>query len=104
MGLLDVNIPMLYGKGSKKAFHHSQLEIIRTWDDQSIFAWPRNTGNVRTDTILTSLPSNDNFKSLLTSVSIRLTNRYIVTSAIQHFPDLEHYNVQHCNAICLAPE
>ncbi|KIM70348.1 hypothetical protein SCLCIDRAFT_58393, partial [Scleroderma citrinum Foug A] len=38
MGLLDVNMPMLYGEG-KKAFHRLQLEIIRASDDQSIFAW-----------------------------------------------------------------
>ena len=38
MGLLDVNMPMLYGEG-KKAFHRLQLEIIRSSNDQSIFAW-----------------------------------------------------------------
>jgi len=48
MGLLDVNMPMLYGEG-KKAFHRLQLEIIRTSNDQSIFAWDCN---VRTGSIL----------------------------------------------------
>ena len=38
MGLLDVNMPMLYGEG-KKAFHRLQLEVIRVSDDLSIFAW-----------------------------------------------------------------
>ncbi|KAL4070199.1 hypothetical protein V8B97DRAFT_545361 [Scleroderma yunnanense] len=38
LGLLDVNMPMLYGEG-KKAFHRLQLEIIHTSNDQSIFAW-----------------------------------------------------------------
>ena len=38
MGLLDMNMPMLYGEG-KKAIHCLQLEIIRTSNDQSIFAW-----------------------------------------------------------------
>ena len=38
MGLLNVNMPMLYGEG-KKAFHRLQLEIIRASNDQSIFAW-----------------------------------------------------------------
>ncbi|KAL4070154.1 hypothetical protein V8B97DRAFT_2007779 [Scleroderma yunnanense] len=38
LGLLNVNMPMLYGEG-KKAFHCLQLEIIRTSNDQSIFAW-----------------------------------------------------------------
>ena len=38
LGLLDINMPMLYGEG-RKAFHRLQLEIIRTSNDQSIFAW-----------------------------------------------------------------
>ncbi|KAI5994811.1 heterokaryon incompatibility protein-domain-containing protein, partial [Pisolithus albus] len=38
MGLLGVNMPMLYGEG-KKAFQRLQLEIIRVSSDQSIFAW-----------------------------------------------------------------
>ena len=41
MGLLGVNMPMLYGEG-EKAFHRLQLEIIRTSSDQSIFAWGRS--------------------------------------------------------------
>jgi hypothetical protein len=38
MGLFDVNMPLLYGEGSK-AFHRLQLEIIKSSTDQSIFAW-----------------------------------------------------------------
>ncbi|KAI5997538.1 heterokaryon incompatibility protein-domain-containing protein [Pisolithus albus] len=38
MGLFGVNMPMLYGEG-KKAFRRLQLEIIREFDDQSVFAW-----------------------------------------------------------------
>ncbi|KIM65064.1 hypothetical protein SCLCIDRAFT_586486 [Scleroderma citrinum Foug A] len=53
MGLLDVNMPMLYGEG-KKAFHRLQLEIIRASNDHSIFAW---TYNVRTGSILADNPS-----------------------------------------------
>ena len=56
MGLLDVNMPMLYGEG-KKAFHRLQLEIIRTPNDQSIFAWGRHSKNVRTGSILADDPS-----------------------------------------------
>jgi len=51
MGLLEVNMPMLYGEG-KKAFHRLQLEIIRTSNDQSIFAWDcinHKTGNILAD-------------------------------------------------------
>ena len=46
MGLLDVNMPMLYGEG-KKAFYRLQLEIIRTSNDQSIFAWTPNEQGFR---------------------------------------------------------
>ncbi|KAI5997525.1 heterokaryon incompatibility protein-domain-containing protein, partial [Pisolithus albus] len=38
MGLFGVNMPMVYGEG-KKAFRRLQLEIIREFDDHSIFAW-----------------------------------------------------------------
>ncbi|KAI6000059.1 heterokaryon incompatibility protein-domain-containing protein [Pisolithus albus] len=38
MGLFGVNMPMLYGEG-KRAFQRLQLEIIRGFTDQSIFAW-----------------------------------------------------------------
>ncbi|KIN95796.1 hypothetical protein M404DRAFT_296299 [Pisolithus tinctorius Marx 270] len=38
LGLFGVNMPMLYGEGSK-AFQRLQLEIIRMTSDHSIFAW-----------------------------------------------------------------
>jgi len=56
MGLLDVNMPMVYGEG-KKAFHRLQLEIIRMSNDQSIFAWGFNEDNGRTGSILADDPS-----------------------------------------------
>ena len=56
MGLLGVNMPMLYGEG-KKAFHRLQLEIIRTTNDQSIFAWGWNGQGVRPGNILADDPS-----------------------------------------------
>ena len=56
MGLLDMNMPMLYGEG-KKAFHCLQLEIIRTSNNQSIFVWGCNTIMVWTGSILADDPS-----------------------------------------------
>jgi len=57
MGLLDVNMPMLYGEG-KKAFHRLQLEIVRVSNDQSIFAWNWDTTlEMRTGSILAEDPS-----------------------------------------------
>ncbi|KAI1372825.1 heterokaryon incompatibility protein-domain-containing protein [Hypoxylon crocopeplum] len=38
LGLFDVNMPMIYGEGLK-AFRRLQEEILKTTDDQSIFAW-----------------------------------------------------------------
>jgi len=56
MGLLGVNMPMLYGEG-KKAFHRLQLEIIRTSNDHSIFAWGCDGEGVRAGNILADDPS-----------------------------------------------
>ena len=56
LGLLDANIPMVYGEG-EKAFHRLQLEIIRMSNDQSIFAWSFNEDNGRTGSILADDPS-----------------------------------------------
>jgi len=56
LGLLDVNMPMLYGEG-KKAFHRLQLEIIRMSNDQSIFAWGCSRRDHRTGSILADDPS-----------------------------------------------
>lgn len=39
MGLMGVNMPVLYGEGEKKAFIRLQQEIIKDCDDPSIFAW-----------------------------------------------------------------
>lgn len=38
MGLFDINMPLLYGEGSK-AFLRLQLEILNRIDDDTIFAW-----------------------------------------------------------------
>ena len=39
LGIFDVNMPLLYGEGGKKAFLRLQEEIIKYSDDHSIFAW-----------------------------------------------------------------
>lgn len=38
LGIFNINMPMLYGEG-ERAFIRLQEEIIRTSDDESIFAW-----------------------------------------------------------------
>ena len=39
------------------------------------------------DPLILSLPSNDDLKSLLTSLSTRLANRYLVTRVVQYSGD-----------------
>lgn len=47
LGIFDVNMPLLYGEGKKKAFRRLQEGIVKTSTDLSIFLWalPRNEGN-----------------------------------------------------------
>jgi len=82
MGLLDVNMPMLYGEG-KKAFHRLQLEIVRTSNDQSIFAWGCNSVDVRTGSILA-----DNPNCFWDCNRMELTNRdEFIESLKKHIPE-----------------
>jgi hypothetical protein len=46
MGVFEVNMPLLYGEG-EKAFIRLQEEIMRTIDDDSIFAWIDNRNEFR---------------------------------------------------------
>ncbi|KAN0089550.1 hypothetical protein V8E51_019810 [Hyaloscypha variabilis] len=39
LGLFDVNMPLLYGEGSKRAFKRLQETIIQKSDDHSLLAW-----------------------------------------------------------------
>ena len=39
LGLLDINLPLLYGEGGTKAFLRLQKEFIEQSQDESIFAW-----------------------------------------------------------------
>ncbi|KAF7197441.1 Vegetative incompatibility protein HET-E-1 [Pseudocercospora fuligena] len=44
LGLFDVNMPLLYGEGDRKAFVRLQGAIISQIDDESVFAW-KSTDN-----------------------------------------------------------
>ena len=86
MGLLDVNMPMLYGEG-KKAFHRLQLEIIRSSNDQSIFARGIESSRVRIGSILADDPSDFEDCS-----GMRLMDR---DGFIEKFPELSSTNADH---------
>jgi hypothetical protein len=39
LGIFDINMPLLYGEGGDKAFLRLQEELLKSSDDQSLFAW-----------------------------------------------------------------
>ena len=39
MGVFDINMPLLYGEGGERSFLRLQQEIIKVYEDYSIFAW-----------------------------------------------------------------
>ncbi|KAI0881527.1 HET-domain-containing protein [Annulohypoxylon maeteangense] len=47
MGLLEVNMPLLYGEGCLKAFRRLQLELIKDNYDHTILTWGLNSKNTR---------------------------------------------------------
>lgn len=56
LGLVGVNMPMLYGEGNR-AFYRLQLEIIRQTHDQSILAWQPEVGEWHTNAVLAPSPT-----------------------------------------------
>ena len=54
MGLFDVDMPLLYGKGEERAFVRLQLEILTKSGDESIFAWQRNSQEPTLDSIFSN--------------------------------------------------
>jgi hypothetical protein len=57
LGLFDVNMPLLYGEGERKAFLRLQGEIMKNSDDHSLFAWTDKTGSASVGSLLASSPS-----------------------------------------------
>jgi hypothetical protein len=43
LGLFDVNMPLIYGEGLRKAFFRLQTEILRDSTDQTLLAWSPET-------------------------------------------------------------
>ena len=57
IGLFGVSMPLLYGEGDK-AFRRLQEELLRSRDDQSIFAWKRLEEPHELSTALADSPDN----------------------------------------------
>jgi hypothetical protein len=92
LGILDVNMPLLYGEGGKKAFIRLQEEFLRSQDDESIFAWTvpfvEGVQSVHHWSLLASSPAcfghvqavtRPQFKSRIHHHPTTLTNRGIST-------------------------
>ncbi|KAI6007129.1 hypothetical protein EDD15DRAFT_23928 [Pisolithus albus] len=88
MGLLDVNMPMLYGEG-KKAFLCPQPGIIRQSSNQTTFAWGPTDETLLTSTVLADDPSL--FRKCHDVVQIESKEHYsilLVLLTIVRTPDL----------------
>jgi hypothetical protein len=83
LGIFDINMPLLYGEGSK-AFVRLQEEIIKTSNDHTIFCWTW-IDSVPRDWVSLLAPSPDTFKysrSFVQSTSIAGTvSVYSITNA-----------------------
>ncbi|CAF9942023.1 hypothetical protein IMSHALPRED_003159 [Imshaugia aleurites] len=44
LGFCNVNMPPMYGEGGEIAFYRLQTEIMKTSDDESLFAWTSDQG------------------------------------------------------------
>ncbi|KAL4062249.1 heterokaryon incompatibility protein-domain-containing protein [Scleroderma yunnanense] len=93
LGLLNVNMPMLYGEG-KRAFHRLQLEIIRVSNDQSIFAWGAGHfgDDGRTGSILADDPSF--FRDCGKMKRLMDRNKFIEDAVKEFVPEGELHSVE----------
>ncbi|KAN0089614.1 Heterokaryon incompatibility protein (HET) domain containing protein [Hyaloscypha variabilis] len=89
LGIFDVNMPLLYGEGSR-AFERLQEEIIKRSGDLSIFAWGFNTPTRRySNRIFAYSPDDFSGCSKLTSESC--SSSVISTTNITHNALLDYY-------------
>jgi len=101
LGILDVNMPMLYGEG-QKAFMRLQEEIIKKYNDLSIFAWNGEASASGFMPILAPMPScfklnrsniNGSLrKSTGSQLGDRLSTQFSLTNQGVFFPSAKlHY-------------
>ncbi|CAI0651004.1 unnamed protein product [Colletotrichum noveboracense] len=96
LGIFGVNMPMLYGEGSR-AFMHLQEEIAKETNDLSLFAWTRqenscaNPANPSEGTTGAELPEEEGSKPcgiLATSPDeFRLSSDLVLKRDIMHNPE-----------------
>jgi hypothetical protein len=76
MGLFDVNMPIIYGEGHK-AFYRLQLEIMKSSEDQSIFAWAGEDYRSNSHGLLAESPHD--FKLSYDIVNCKMTTRATIS-------------------------
>lgn len=83
LGLFDVNMPLLYGEGLRKAFVRLQEEIMKDSSDHSIFAWIQTSADpTQSHGLLASSPADFAFSGDIVSIyDISKSNPYSVTNS-----------------------
>jgi hypothetical protein len=102
LGLLDLNMPLLYGEG-KRAFYRLQLELLKTSEDQTLFAWELPTASIEDMGLLAPSPLAFQFSGKIRAgqqdwPGSSVTNRGLVIQ----LPCLPHPDAAHTNDGVLA--
>jgi hypothetical protein len=102
LGILNVNMPMLYGEG-QKAFLRLQEEIIKKYNDLSIFAWDGEATASGFMPILAASPSSfainpidHDSKDTSSKLGDRLRTQFSLTNQGVFFPNAK---LQHQTAV-----
>ncbi|OWT43367.1 HET domain protein [Pochonia chlamydosporia 170] len=100
LGILDINMPMLYGEGHM-AFRRLQEEIIRKYNDMSIFAWTEEPTASPYMRVLAPSPScfragpirDDNARNdSVSQLGDRLRTQFSITNQGVYFPNATIYS------------
>ncbi|KAE9376416.1 HET-domain-containing protein, partial [Stipitochalara longipes BDJ] len=94
-GVFDVQMPLLYGEGLRKAFMRLQEEIMKSSNDHTLFAWTRPSGpNSYSETSSVLAPSPDCFadsSNLVPTEKINPLSPYTMTNmGLRIFLPLSH--------------
>lgn len=102
LGILDINMPMLYGEG-RKAFQRLQEEVIRKYNDLSIFAWTEPATSISTGFIPVLAPAPSSFirdfvptdaqiENVDTHLGSRVNTQFSLTNQGVVFPSVKLYS------------
>lgn len=101
LGILDINMPMLYGEGPM-AFQRLQKEIINKYNDMSIFAWTGEASLSGFMPVLAPSPScfgtanvrhhDDDDGESASDLGDRLRTNFSITNQGVYFPNIRIYS------------